>query len=280
MCIMVCNVRELIDDVVVDRPRLENSPLKAVICQVRFPRQLDLGDADIRPIQQALAKRYPVLLEETAAELTVETSPSPKAFFAPGRQQTIYRFRDAAEEWTATVGPEAISLETTAYLGMRDLLTRWAELVSQAQTSLSLGAQSRLGLRYVNEVACPGRARPQLTGWVREELVSLIGAHDPRTSDLIRLVSQAQFRQPEGATCNFRHGLAADPEDENRAIFLLDLDYFREETLEFDLERQIRMLATFNEGACEMFAWTFPPDTREDFGPEVPIEPTPELEDQ
>lgn len=272
----MCNVRELIDDVVVDRPRLENAPLKAVICQVRFPRQLDLSDSEMRPIQRALGKRYPVLEKETAAELTIEAAPSPKAFFAPGPQQTIYRFRDTAGEWTATVGPEAISLETTAYLGMRDLLIRWVELVSLAKETLGLGAQSRLGLRYVNEVPCPGLSRPQLDGWVREELVALVGAHQSRTSDLIRLVSQAQFRQPEGAVCNFRHGLASDPEDAAGAVFLLDLDYFREEIRDFDLEGQIRMLASFNEGACEMFAWTFPQSTRDDFGPEIPVAPSTE----
>jgi uncharacterized protein (TIGR04255 family) len=268
----MCNVQELIDDVVVDRPRLENAPLKAVICQVRFPRQLDFRDSDVRPIQKALSEHYPVLVEEQAAELTVEAGPSPKAFFtAAGPHQTIYRFRDTMGSWTATVAPEAISLETTAYIGMRDLLTRWVELVSMAKEALNLGSQSRLGLRYVNEIPSPGLGRSELDGWVRDELIVLVGAHATRTSDLVRLVSQAQFRQPGGSMCNFRHGLAADPDDASRSIFLLDLDYFREETREFDLEAQIRMLASFNEGACELFEWAFPEATRATFGPAIPI---------
>ncbi len=270
---MVCNVRDLIDDVVVDRPRLCNTPLKAVICQVRFPRQLDLTAAELRPVQRGLADRYPVLEEEVAAELTIEAGASPQAFFSPAREQTIYRFRDVSQEWTATVGSEGISLETTAYLGMRDLLVRWAEFVSLAQDALSLRAQSRLGLRYVNEVPCPGLTRRHLDGWVREELIALIGAHPTRTNDLVRLVSQAQFRQPGGAICNFRHGLAVDPQDAARTLFLLDLDYFEDEIGEFDVERQIRALASFNEGARELFEWTFPDPTREAFGPEEPIDP-------
>ncbi|HSC20477.1 MAG TPA: TIGR04255 family protein [Solirubrobacterales bacterium] len=267
-------MRDLIDDVVVDRPKLRNAPLKAVICQVRFPRQLDLAASELRPIQLGLADRYPVLVEEVAAELTIETSPSPQAYFAPSRQQTIYRFRDTAEAWTATVGPEAISLETTSYVGMRDLLERWAEFISLAQDALALRAQSRLGLRYVNELPCPGRSRERLEGWVREELIALIGAHPTRTSDLVRLVSQAQFRQPGGAMCNFRHGVALDPTDAERSLFLLDLDYFRDELGDFDLERQIRMLASFNQGARELFEWTFPDGTRVDFGPEEPTGPS------
>lgn len=273
MCTTVCNVRELIDDVVVDRPRLQNAPLKAVICQVRFPRQLELTSAELRPVQRGLADRYPVLEEEVAAELTIEASASPQAYFSPARQQTIYRFRDVPQEWTATVGPEAISLETTAYIGMRDLLLRWAEFVSLAQEALSLRAQSRLGLRYVNEVPCPGRERPRLDGWVREELIALIGAHPTRTNDLVRLISQAQFRQPGGAMCNFKHGLAPDPQDAERTLFLLDLDYFREELNDFDVEAQIRALAGFNAGARELFEWTFPDTTRENFGPEESIDP-------
>ena len=271
---MVCNVRDLIDDLVVDRPRLRNAPVKAVICQVRFPRLLDLAEAELRPLQRALADRYPVLVEEVAAELTLETSPSPQAYFAPSRQQTIYRFRDTAQEWTATVGPEAISLETTSYYGMRDLLERWAELVGQAQEALALNAQSRLGLRYVNELPCPGRSRERLDGWVREDLIALVGAHPQRTSDLVRLMSQAQFRQPGGAICNFRHGLAPNPHDGESSLFLLDLDYFQDDLSDFDLERQIRLLISFNEGARELFEWTFPDATRAGFGPEEPLGPT------
>lgn len=268
---MVCNVRQLIDEAVVERPRLENAPLRAVICQVRFPRRLALGEEEVGPIQRAVGKRYPLLLQEQAIELsTVEPGTSPRAFFAPtGSQQRIFRFQDLEQRWTATVGSEAISLETTDYMGMKDMLVRWSELIEAAAAALGITAQTRVGLRYINELPCPGPRREDLSGWVREELVTLIGAHR-RTEDTLRLVSHAQFRQPEGALCNLRHGIAPDEGEEGRFVFLLDLDCFRQQQEALDLGGQIRLLAALNQAANDLFDWSFPARTRAGFGPELP----------
>jgi uncharacterized protein (TIGR04255 family) len=266
----MCNVRELIDDLIVDRPRLQNAPLTAVLCQVQYPRQLALGAEEVRPVQKALAARYPLVSEERAVELTVEAGPSPKGFFAPaGAEQTIFRFRDTAEDWTVTIGPEALSLETSAYVGMRDMLERWLEVAEAASDSLTLTTKTRLGLRYINEIEAPGFSRDALEGWAREELVSIIGSHEARTGDLQRFLSQAVFRQPDGSLCNLRHGLAPNAQDPEQAVFLLDLDFFVEETSDFDLEDQVRSLVKFNEGARDLFCWAFSEKAYESFGPEL-----------
>jgi uncharacterized protein (TIGR04255 family) len=266
----MCNVRDLIDELIVDRPLLQNAPLTAVLCQVQYPRQLALGADEVRPVQKQLARRYPLVAEERALELTVEAGPSPKGFFAPaGSEQTIFRFRDTQEEWTVTVGPEALSLETSAYIGMRDMLERWFEVAEVTADSLGLTARTRLGLRYINEVPAPGLGRDALDGWAREELISLIGAHGERTADLLRLLSQAVFRQPDGSLCNLRHGFAPSAQNPQQTVFLLDLDFFVEEANEFDLEDQLRSLAKFNEGARDLFSWAFSEDAYESFGPEL-----------
>lgn len=270
MCINLCNVfSELIDEVVVERPRLENAPLKAVICQVQIPRILDLADDEVRPIQKALSDSYPRLREEHAVELTLE-APSPQALLSPsGQAHRVYRFDDSDLDWTATLAPEALSLETTAYIGMKDFLSRWVEFASVAMEFLGLSAQNRIGLRYINELPCPGTTREALDGWVRDELIGLVGAHKTRTSSLIRTLSQSQFRQPDGNTCNVRYGIAPSAND-GESLFLLDFDYFEEESGEFDLAQQVRTLASFNEGIYELFGWSFSEETRESFGPEVP----------
>lgn len=257
LCSKVCNVRELIDDVVPERPRLENAPLKAVICQARFPRQLSLGDDEVRPIQRALNHRYPVFDEEQAIEVA---------------HRRIFRFRDAGSGWIATIGPEAISLETTEYVGMKDLLIRWSELATATAEAFELTAQTRLGLRYVNELDCPAPHREDLSGWVRRELLMPLGAQ-PRAEHLLRFISQAQFRQPDGSSCNMRHGIAPSETDQDRAVFLLDLDCFRGEAVEFDPVAQIRNLARLNESAYEYFNWAFSERTVEHFGPERPGPP-------
>lgn len=270
MCTIMCNVRELIDELIVDRPRLQNAPLTAVLCQVQYPRQLALGPEEVRPVQKTLAGRYPLVAEERAMELTVEAGPSPKGFFSPaGAEQTIFRFRDTAEDWTVTIGPEALSLETSAYIGMRDMLERWVEVATVAADSFGLTAKTRMGLRYINEIHAPGFSREALDGWARTELISVVGSHEERTGDLLRFLSQAVFRQPDGSLCNFRHGLAPSVQDPEQAVFLLDLDFFVEESSDFDLEDQVRSLVKFNDGARDLFRWAFSEEAFESFGPEL-----------
>lgn len=268
---MMCTVRELIDDLVVDRPRLANAPLRAVISQVRFPRLLSLDDNDLSPLQRVLAPRYPLLSQERAFQMNVASSPSPSAFFTPtGSEQRIYRFSDTEESWTVTIGPETISLETNAYDGMHDFLLRWVDVIESAVNALSLSAQLRLGLRYINEVTAPGRTAEQLQGWLRDELFTLVGAHGPQTAEPLHTFSQVLFRQPDGSLCNLRHGLAPNPEEESETVFLLDLDCYSEQSCKFDLEGQVRRLVEFNQAAFEIFDWAFPESTKDAFGPKLP----------
>ena len=267
---MMCTVRELIDDLVIDRPRLANAPLRAVISQVRFPCLLRLDDNDLSPLQRALVPRYPLLSQERAFQMNVASVPSPSAFFTPtGSEQRIYRFQDTEETWTVTIGPETISLETSAYDGMHDFLLRWAELIEAATEALPLSVQLRLGLRYINEVTAPGLAAEQLQGWLRDEFFTLVGGQAPGRLSRANFL-QVLFRRPDGSLCNLRHGFAPNPEEEAETIFLLDLDCHSEQSGEFDLEGQVRRLVEFNQAAFEIFDWAFPESTKAEFGPRLP----------
>jgi uncharacterized protein (TIGR04255 family) len=249
----MCNVRELIDHVVPERPRLENAPLKAVVCQARFPRQLSLGDDEVRPIRRVLSDRYSLVAD---------------AALAPGRRRAL-RFSDADGNWVATVGPESISLETTEYVGMRDLLARWVELICATAEVFELTALTRLGLRYINELDWPQARREDLSGWVREELLSPF-VSQPDTEGLQRFVSKAQFRRPDGSSCNVRHGITPNEDDPDGMVFLLDLDCYRWDAVELDPADQVRSLANLNESAYGFFEWAFANRVLERFGPALP----------
>lgn len=267
MCTKMSNVQELIDRLVDERPRFDNAPLKEVICQVQFPRQLSLDDDVVRPIQRALSQRYPMFVDgHMAKKLLAEDAPG--AYFpSPGAGQRIFRFRDAGGTWTATIGPEAIALETTDYVGMKDLLLRWSELATTAAEALELTAQTRLGLRYINKLDFPAASQEDLSSWVREELVTLPKAQ-PQAKQLLYFVSHSQFREPNGLSCHMRHGLAppAPREDSgDRAVFLLDLDCYRGETAKFDPVDQIRSLARLGDCAYGYFTWAFQDQTLRKF---------------
>jgi hypothetical protein len=151
---MVCNVNF---DFVKQQPVLKNAPLTLVICQVRFPRQVGLGEGDVRPIQSAIADRYPVVQVGRSANLVL----GPAGVAPVSEAEPIFHFCSEDEAWTLTLTPSSASLETNAYLDFSDFLSRWVETVGVVLDVLRVRRQDRIGLRYVNELPCPLRPSPE-----------------------------------------------------------------------------------------------------------------------
>src|SRR4051794_22887391 len=109
MCSRVCNVGF---EFVKRQPILKNSPLKLVICQLRFPRVIGLGEADVRPIQRGVSANYPVVEVGRTAEFGI----GPQGIAPTGELDQIFQFRDEPQAWTVNLSSAALSLETTAYV--------------------------------------------------------------------------------------------------------------------------------------------------------------------
>lgn len=246
MCIRLCNVAL---DFVRRHPVLEKSPLTLVICQMRFPRQMGLSESDVRPLQRAVADRYPVAQTGRAANLML----GPQGVSEASAPEPIFQFRSDDQAWTLTVAPDSVSLETTAYDDFSDFLDRWVEITTAVQSALDLTRQNRIGLRYVDELECPVRPTPEdLSRLLREELVGVVGKH-PRTSALLGSMQELRFGLQRGAN-TLRHGLVARPD--GRVAYVLDFDFYDDTPQPLDLDRQQRLLADFNDGAFELFRWS------------------------
>jgi uncharacterized protein (TIGR04255 family) len=243
------------------QPVLRNAPLKLVICQMRFPRQIGAGEAEMRPIQRALAHRYPVIQVGQATDLMLTASGvSPR-----GEPEPVFQFRSEDGGWTVTATRDSASLETTAYLDFQDFAERWEEASTALAETLDLSRQERIGLRYVNELACPPRPAPeQVAALVSESLVGVIGAH-PRTRNLLSSMQEMRFAQERGVGA-LRHGLVL--RDDGQAAYVLDLDFYDDQPQPLDLDDQLRLLADFNHGAYELFQWSVHPDLFATFDPE------------
>jgi uncharacterized protein (TIGR04255 family) len=252
-------MNDLLDRLVEEQPVLDKSPLTEVICQVRFQEILGLSQAEVRPIQKAFADEYPLVEREEGQELSL----SPFGLQPTGRTKTTFRFRDVEKAWTVTLGPEMMSLDTTAYLNFKDFASRWIRIIEKVVAELEIPTQDRLGLRYVNQLACPAEPSPEnLRQLVRPELVGIVGA-EARTSRLLSSLQEARFLQDDG-TCTLRHGLVE--EDEGKT-YVLDFDYYDEERKPMDLEAQLRSLVAFNHGVYELFSSAVTEETLKSFEP-------------
>lgn len=248
-------------DFVKRQPVLTNSPLKIVICQMRYPRQIGLGEADVRPLQRALASDYPTARVGRAAELIVTSA----GVVPAGDPDPVFQFVSADEGWTITVGPDSMSLETTAYVDFTDFLKRWYTILSAVVDAFHLTRQERIGLRYLNEMRCrtPLRAA-DLGRMVRPELVGPLGAMR-RTEKLIGSSNELRFVQDRGV-CTMRHGLVERPD--SSSAYLLDIDSYDDVGAQLDVERQMHLLADFAHGAFEVFRWSIEPDYFATFDPQ------------
>lgn len=252
-------------DFVKRQPVLAKSPLKIVICQMRYPRQIGLTEADVRPVQRALAERYPTARVGRTAELII----TPAGVSPAGELDPVFQFVSADEGWTVTLGPDSMSLETTAYVDFSDFLKRWYAILSAVTEALDLTRQERVGLRYLNEMPCPTPlAAEDLSRIVRPELVGPLGAMR-RTTKLVGSSNEQRFAQERGV-CTMRHGLVGQPD--GSSVYLLDVDFYDELGVELDVEHQMRLLADFAHGAFELFSWSIDPDFFATFEPQEPID--------
>lgn len=259
LCTTVCNMPF---EFVKQQPMLENSPLKLVICQLRFPRLMGLGESDLRPIQRGLAHAYPVADIARMAQFGV----GPQGIGPTGDVEQVFHFRDETNAWTVTVTPASLSLETTAYGDFIDFVTRWHMIAELTIESLGIERQDRIGLRYVDELDCPASPTPEdIARIVRSELVGVIGEH-PRTRRLVSSMQELRFAQERGV-CALRHGLV---QRESDATYVLDYDFYDDQSQALDLESQVRLLADFNHGAYELFVWSIPPEHFATFKPREP----------
>lgn len=260
MCTTVCNVGF---EFVKQQPVLQNPPLKLVICQLRFPRVIGLGESDLRPVQRGLARDYPAAEVGRMAEFGI----GPQGISPTGDVEPVFHFRDETRAWTVAVSPASLSLETTAYVDFTDFITRWNAIADLVTGTLGIERQDRIGLRYVDELECPPDPKPEdIARVVRAELVGVVGAH-PRTVRLVNSMSEQRFTQDRGV-CTLRHGLVRR---DGEAAYVLDYDFYDDDPKPLDLDAQVRLLADFNHGAYELFAWSVPPEQFATFQPEEQV---------
>jgi uncharacterized protein (TIGR04255 family) len=246
---------------------LGNPPLKLVICQMRYPRQLGLSEAGVRPVQQALAQRYP----ESSVGHAVSFTLAPGGVSTQDEAETVFQFKSSDAGWTVTVTADSTSLETTAYVDFSDFLGRWMDIAAIVCENLGLAHQSRIGLRYVNELPCPSEPQPhEIARLLRPELVSAVGAHE-RTSRLLSSMQEMRFAQHENGFCALRHGLTPRPGGDG-AMYVLDIDFYDDRSAPLALDQQARLLAEFNHGAFELLTWAITPEHFATFDPRQPAD--------
>lgn len=136
---------------------LPEAPLVRVLAQVRFPPILKIEEerAFVAGFQDEIRTWYPFLAQEKGQQVLM--TPAEVQFTT----QSIWRFADLATnwKWRVSLGPDFLSLETTAYHSREDFLDRFAVLLVAGQSTLRPGPATRVGLRYIDRLTGPALDR-------------------------------------------------------------------------------------------------------------------------
>lgn len=252
--------------------RFKKSPLRLVVCQLRFPLLLRLANADlVAEFHEAIAKDYPSPQREK--QLTFRLTAN--GVDSSGDSETLYRFSEPTDSWSVVLGESQLTLEARKYTDHSDLLERFEKVLRAAVDAFEIKSQTRLGLRYINEFRRPGFSTMQQWGaLLRKEFVGY--AADKFEDPVTRTFHELQLTRAD-ATFVIRHGLlsgttvAPSPNSEGAAepFYLLDLDHFDATNKLLAPDAVIKQLKSWENHSYEFFRWTL---TEELFNALEPID--------
>ena len=211
---------------IVDDIPLGNPPLRDVICQVRFPLNLQLMQAPPAEFQGAIQACFPTLKVEWPARIEREAVQEGKPI---DLRPPIYRFENEQQTSMASLSADFFSLSTSDY-GSWAAFARDLVLVADAmQRIYQLSHAIRIGLRYINFIEAPrftesGRIE-DVFELIRPELTAVF-----RTNEIaMPVIGVSQLRTIEGQErFTMRHGIARKTQDPDTLGYVLDFDSYVE----------------------------------------------------
>jgi uncharacterized protein (TIGR04255 family) len=233
---------------------LPDAPLVRVIVQVRFPLVVSVERREfIAAFQEAIRPNYPVLRPEQTQALLVTP-----AGLAPAQPKTTWRFSDMEGNWRASLAPDFVALETTAYRSRSDLLARLRTVLEALHRHVGPALVDRLGVRYIDRVK--GTALTLIRDLVRPEVRGIAGT--PAAQQVEHALTESLFAVGSAKVLTRWGSLPATATSDAAAIepidepsWILDLDMFRVESFPFDVDRVVLEAAGFCERLYTFFRW-------------------------
>jgi len=245
--------------------RLKKAPLDEVICQVRFPQILRIGEEKPVDFQEQIRRRLPVLDVEREIEVRVPSQEisQPSAQASP----PVFRFKSSDEKTIVSLAPHFYALSTKVYTHWRDFL-EFVQLVNNAACAVyDLPYATRIGLRYVNRLTFENtqtNSVRDLWGIVRSELTVLL--RENCWDDPLEMLNQLLLAGEGDERLRLRMGFRK----EDDPFFLLDFDCYVEGNK--PLEELMSLCNRFHDVIYRAFRWCIEDDQLDVFEPVAVVE--------
>jgi uncharacterized protein (TIGR04255 family) len=211
-----------------------NAPLRFVAFELRYPLAPAFATQDgVLPLYEALRSRFPII--GPPPQPTIEIGVG-----AVGQMHSLanvpVRLMDRRRTLSAVIGPNAITVETTAYEHYEQFIDVVAEVLRAADDAAPIAGMQRIGLRYIDEIRVPQVAATEdWNGYINPALLAAVELHSDYSVGTMQGI--AEYRVSEREATNLRFGaltgrvvepsgpLRVEPVDDG-PFFLIDLDSF------------------------------------------------------
>ena len=250
---------------------LSSAPLIAVVSQIRFPPIASITHEEfIGSFQEQIRRDFPVLRKEREVSVVL----SPDGVGPAGEPTTVWRFSDRPHEpeWTVSLAPSFIALDTSKYESRANFLKRLRSLLVALGNTIAPSTCDRIGVRYVDRVLLD-ESNNNLADLVRPEVLGVTTVDPGGEANLSYSVSDTEFRVgeatlhgrwgmvPPGVQMDPLHGMATDSPS-----WILDLDMYSSDYMEFDVDLLISASEHFAECIYRFFRWATRPDLLHRYG--------------
>lgn len=232
---------------------LSRAPLARVLCQIRWNQlsKFELNDVADH-VAQIIGDDYP--LRDAQQELEFVVSPSGVTQQTAG---TIHRFQTADRAWTISLGQQFLAVDTTKYEGHEDFVKRLMSAFSALTRTVTIPFLTRVGYRYVNQLA-EATDVESLRDMFVEGVLGGLAQGDAR--ELRRTVSESvysadgsNFLLVRSALLEPRMVLEPTLPPVDGKSWILDLDSYREDAKGIPLEGLAQLATDLSERAAKHF---------------------------
>jgi uncharacterized protein (TIGR04255 family) len=247
-----------------DQVIFHNSCLELCLAQLKYPPiQRFQDDSYMVGIKEALAADYPLVTIEQAMSIIV----NPQGVIGQAPGANLLRFTSIDSRWSVVLSSESISLETREYSSVSEFATRFASILGHVATHFSPRYQLRFGLRYINEFRHPdGDSYKAWTQLLNPDLLGL-GARGVLGGSVEQTLGEVRTRRSDGSLLvrhGFLNGTTVVPMQNHPPktghFYLLDLDYFDETPVPFDVRQPIARMRRYNDILYRVFRWSIGED--------------------
>ncbi len=260
-----------------ERVLYDRNPLEQVICQLRYPAILEIGEQSPTAFQKKIRKRYPLYQEKTEVPATALDFLGQLSGVAAGpilgtRVSPAYEFQSANHEWVFTLARDFLALTAQKYVQWEEFEAYLLEPLAAFTEIYEPSFLTRIGLRYQNvirrlkldleQVPWAELLNPAISGILADPIFS--------ADDIEGVTSLAVCKLDQhSAKVRINYSTGTDTETKEPA-YVIDSDFFTEEQIGVNNVRPV--LTYFNRQNRNLFRWAISDRLHEAMVPRRPTD--------